>query len=167
MTALYDLAGQYKRLTEQLADMDMDAQTVADTIEASGLVDDLSTKAQGCELVARSLEAFVPAIDNEIKRLTALKKQRQTKADGLRDYIKMNMEAAGITKIEADLFKLSIAKNPPAVDVFEQDLIPESFMTKPEPQRPVPDKKAITDALKAGDEVPGARLTQSTRLKVS
>lgn len=167
MTALYDLAGQYKRLADQLADMDMDAQTVADTIEASGIVDDLSAKAQGCELIARSLEAFTPSIDDEIKRLSALKKQRQAKADGLRSYIKTNMEAAGISKIEASLFKLTIANNPPAVDVFEMSLIPDAFMTKPEPPPPAPDKKAIAAALKAGDDVPGARLTQSTRLKVS
>lgn len=167
MTALYDLAGQYKRLAEQLADMDLDAQTVADTIEASGIVDDLSVKAQGCELVARSLEAFTPAIDDEIKRLTALKKHRATAAAGLRSYIKTNMEAAGIDKIEAPLFKLSIANNPPSVEIFDAAMIPVQFMRQPEPPPPAPDKTALARAIKAGAEVPGARLTQSTRLKVS
>jgi hypothetical protein len=148
--------------------MDLDAQTVADTIEASGLTDALQEKAQGVELVARAAEMHCPAIDAEIARLQALKAHRQKIAQGLRDYLKRNMEEAGIERIECPLFKLVVKKNPPAVEVLDENQVPAGFWVTPAPKPPEAriDKKAIAAAIKAGQEVPGARLTQHTRLEV-
>lgn len=166
--ALYHLSGQYRQLAERLAEMDLDAQTVADTIEASGLTDALQEKAQGVEMVARAAEMHCPAIDAEIARLLALKAHRMAIAKGLRDYLKTNMEAAGIERIDCPLFKLSIKKNPPAVEVLSVADIPIGYWTTPEPKPPEPrlDKKLIAADIKAGKFVPGAELVQHTRLEV-
>ena len=169
MTAFYDLAGQYRQLAERLSDMDMDAQTIADTIEASGLVDDIQTKAQGVLMVAQGFEMHNAAIDTEIARLQALKAQRIKKAQGLQDYLLTNMQAAGIEKIECPLFKISIRKNPPAVEIIDQSEIPAELMVTPEPKPVVaaPDKAAIKKLLTAGSVVPGAQLTQGVRLVIA
>lgn len=167
MTSLYNIAGQYKLLADKLANMDVDAQTVADTIEASGLVDDMNAKALGCELVARSMEAFNPAIDAEIDRLAALKKQRANAAAGLRNYVKTQMDLCGISKIETPLAVLTIVKNPPSVDIYEEGLLEVKYMVQKPPPAPTPNKTLIAAELKAGIEVQGAKLTQSTRLKVA
>jgi len=168
MTALYVLTNQYLELAEKLADGDFDAQTIADTIEASGISDELAVKAQGIEFVARGAEAHHAAIDAEIARLTALKVHRQKVADGLRAYLKDNMERAGIEKIECPLFRLTIKKNPPSVELLDTSALPAEFWRTPEPKPPVaaPDKTAIKTALAAGVVVPGARLVQGTRLEV-
>lgn len=166
---LYEISGQYRQLAEKLAAMDLDATTIADTIEASGLTDALQEKAQGVELVARAAEIHCPAIDAEIARLQALKAHRQKIAQGLRDYLKQNMEAAGIERIECPLFKLSLKKNPPAVEVLDENAVPAGFWVTP-PPKPVEariDKKAIAAAIKANQDVPGARLVQHTRLEVA
>lgn len=165
--ALYALADQYKQLAERLASLDLDAQTVADTIEASGLTDEFAEKATGIEIVARTLEMHTPAIDAEIERLTALKKHRQKTAAGLREYLKTHMLATGITKIDAPLFKIQLQNNPPSVDVFEPDLIPLEFMVQPETPPMTPNRKAIAKAIKEGKDVQGCRLTQTQRLVVS
>ena len=165
--ALYTLVGQYQQLAERLSNLDLDATTVADTIEASGITDDIAQKATGIEMVARTMEMHTPAIDAEIERLQALKKQRQNAAKGLRDYLKTNMIAAGIDKIESPLFKIRLQNNPPAVDVFEAGLIPTEYMTYPEAPPAYPNKKAIADKLKAGTDIPGARLVQGQSLRVS
>jgi hypothetical protein len=165
--ALYALADQYKQLADRLSSMDLDAQTIADTIEASGITDEIAEKATGIEIVARTLEMHNPAIDAEIERLTALKKHRQKAAAGLREYLKTHMQATGILKIEAPLFKIRLQNNPPAVDVFEQDLIPLEYMVQPETPPMSPNRKAIAAAIKEGKEVPGCRMTQTQRLAVS
>ncbi len=167
--ALYHLVGQYRQLAERLADGDFDAVTIADTIEASGLTDALQEKAQGVELVARAAEMYCPTIDAEIARLQALKAHRQKIAAGLREYVRSNMEAAEIERIECPLFRLTLKKNPPAVEVLDESQIPAHFWTKPEPKPPEPriDKTAIKGAIKAGIDVPGVRLVQHTRLEVA
>lgn len=169
MTALYVLTNQYLELAEKLADGDFDAQTIADTIEASGITDELSVKAQGIEHVARAAEAHNAAIDAEIERLKELKAHRSKVAAGLRQYLLDNMQRAGIERIDCPLFQISIKKNPPAVDVFDPINLPSEYMVVPEPKPPVaaPDKKAIAAALKAGKEVTGARLTQAVRLHIA
>lgn len=168
MTALYVLTNEYLALAEQLADGDFDAQTIADTIEASGIKDELAVKAQGIEFVARAAEQHHGVIDAEIARLQALKAQRDRVAQGLRDYLKDNMERAGIEKIECPLFKISIRKNPPSVEVIDPLSLPLEYWRTPEPKPPVaaPDKAAIKAALQAGKEVMGAKLLQGTRLDV-
>lgn len=166
---LYEIAGEYRLLAEKLAAADFDAQTIADTIEASGLTDALQEKAQGVELVARAAECHVPAIDAEIARLQALKAHRQKIAAGLREYVRHHMEVAGIERIECPLFRLSLKKNPPAVEVLDDTQVPAGFWVTPEPKPPEPriDKTAIKNAIKAGQDVPGVRLVQATRLDVA
>lgn len=166
-TALYALRNEYIELTSKLADMDLDAQTVADTIEASGLTDSINDKAQNLMFVANQFDSHVAAMETEIARLTALRNNRKKVADGLRAYLLDTMRLTGIKKIDGPLIHLSVRENPPAVDVFEYGLIPAQFMRHPDPPAPVPDKPAIKSALQAGQDVPGCRLVRGVSLRIS
>jgi hypothetical protein len=168
MSALYAITNEYIALAERLADLDLDVETVKDTIEASGLMDSLQDKAQGLEYVARGALAHHFAIDSEIARLQALKLKRDKVAQGLRDYLKDNMIRAGILKIECSMFSISVRDNPPATEVFDLVSLPAEYWRTPvvKPPAPAPDKAAIKEAIQAGIEVTGARLTQGTRLEV-
>lgn len=163
---LYTLTQEYRALAVRLAEGDFDEKAIADTMEASGLPEQIGEKAQGCEMIARTFEADIPAIDAEIKRLQELKKARQARADALRDYLLRNMIASDIQVIECPLFRLSVAKNPPAVEVFDEKQIPQDYFTSPPAPPPALDKKLIAQALKDGHDVPGARLRQGLRLTV-
>ena len=57
--ALYTLGTQYRALLDTLAAGDFDAATIADTIESTGIEDDIQHKVEGYEMVARNLEALV------------------------------------------------------------------------------------------------------------
>lgn len=164
---LYALSQEYRALAMQLAEGNFDEQAIADTMEASGLPEQIGDKAQGCEMVARSFEADIPTIDAEIKRLQDLKKARQARADALRDYLLRNMIAGDIQVIECPLFRISIAKNPPAVDVFDEKQVPADYFTSKPAPPPVIDKTLIKKAIEDGFEVPGAKLQQGVRLKIS
>ena len=168
MTALYVLSSQYLALAEKLADGDFDLATIADTIESTGISDEIAIKAQGCEFVARGALAHNAVIDAEILRLQTLKARREKVAQAMRDYVKTCMEHASIEKIDCPLFSISIRKNPPAVDITDLLSLPKEFWRTPEPKPPIaaPDKTRIKEALQHGDEVIGARLTQTTRLEV-
>lgn len=164
--ALYKLTNQYLELAEKLSGLDLDTQTIEDTIEASGITDELVVKAQGIMHIASEAEKYAPLIDMEIERLQALKASRAKVAQGLRDYLKSNMERAGISKIECPFFTLSIKNNPPSVEIIDSLSLPLAYWRTPEPKPPVPvpDKKLILEKLKAGEEVMGAKLVQNTRL---
>jgi len=164
MTALYELAAEYRADAEKLADMDLDEQTLADTLD--GLSGELEVKAQNVIMFTRNLEATAAAIKEAEAQMAARRKALENRAAGLRRYVLENMQFAGIQKIECPLFKLSIRDNPAAVDIYEPGLIPAQYMKQPEPPPPAPDKTAIKAAITAGTDVPGARLTKGTRLDI-
>lgn len=164
--ALYTLAGQYQQLAEKLSELDLDAATIADTIESTGLTDSIAKKAAGIEMVARTMEMYNHFIESEIHRLKAVLKQRQRKADGLRDYLLENMEAAGISRIDAPLFTIRVQNNAPAVDVYDQRMIPAVYMTQPPTPELVPNKKYISAVLKTGQDIPGVKLATKRRLVI-
>lgn len=168
MSSLFVIADQYRALAHKLADLDFDASTITDTIEASGLTDELAVKASNIEHVARGAEAHNLAIDAEIARLQALKAHRVKVAAGLRQYLLDNMQRMEIERIDCPLFSITIRKNPPSVDIYDPLSIPAQYMVTPVPKPPVasPDKKSIAAAIKAGQEVTGAKLVQGTRLHI-
>jgi hypothetical protein len=168
MTALYNLSAQYMELANKLAAGDFDIQTIEDTIEASGIVDEFRDKTQALEFVARSALAHHSAIDAEIARLQSLKAKRDGVAAGVRKYLLDNMQRMGMTKIECALFSISIQNNPPSVEVFDPQSVPCIYIRIPEPKPLIaaPDKAAIKSALQAGEDVPGCKLKQSVRLVI-
>ena len=166
MSALFQISNQYLELAEKLASLDLDVETIEDTVEASGLVDDFTDKAQALEFVARGAVAYNPAIDAEIARLMALKASRERVAAGLRKYLMDNMVRTGISKISCPLFSINLQNNPPSTDIYDSLSLPDVYMRQPEPKPAVPDKAVIKSVLLAGVDVPGARLVQSQRLVI-
>lgn len=164
MSALYELAAQYRADAEKLADLDLDEQTLADTLEGMG--GELEVKAQNVIMFTRNLEATAAAIKEAEAQMAARRKALENRAAGLRRYVLENMQFAGIQKIECPFFRLSIRENPAAVDIYEPGLIPAEYMKQPETPPPAPDKSAIKAAITAGTEVPGAKLTKGTRLEI-
>lgn len=164
MTALYQLVAEYREAAAVLDDLELDEQTIADTLE--GLAGDLEVKATNVAMFARNLETTAAQIKEAEGQMAARRKAIEARADGLRRYLLACMQQTGIQKIESPYFRLAVRDNPAAVDVFDAKQLPAEFMRQPEPPPPAPDKSAIKEALKAGRDVPGARLTQGQRLEV-
>lgn len=103
--------------------------------------------------VLRKAEMMNLAIDDEIKRLQALKKSNESKAKGVKNYLKYIMSTFGISKIEGQFCKVSLRKSK-AVDVVDEllfrDLMPSiAEMRKALPNWCVLEVKANKTALKA------------------
>jgi hypothetical protein len=164
MTALYLIAQDYRATADKLADMDLDEQTIADTLES--MSGDLEVKATNTAFFVRNLEASAAAIKEAEAQMAARRKAIENRAGRIKDYLLASMMVAGVQKIECPHFKLAVRENPPAVEVYEPGLIPAEFMRQPEPPPPAIDKAAIKEAIKAGQEVPGCKLSRGMRLEI-
>lgn len=134
MTALYVLAHEYRDAAAMLADLDLDPQTAADTLES--LSGDLETKATNVAMFVRNLEATAAAIKEAEAAMAARRKATENRAEAVRRYLLNSMQAAGIAKIECPLFRLAVRDNPPVVDVFDAAQVPAEFMAPPPPAPP-------------------------------
>jgi hypothetical protein len=164
LPALYELAAEYRQAQDRLADLDLDEQTIADTLDS--LSGALEEKAQNVAMFIRNLEATSVAIKEAEGRMAARRKAIENRADRLKQYLLENMQFCEIREIECSWFKISVRENPPAVVVDAADLIPAEFMRQPEPPPPAPDKTAIAKALKSGQDVPGVHLMRGVRLDI-
>ena len=57
----------------------------------------------------------------------ALKKAESNSIDKFKQYVKENMEKLGIQKLETEIGKMSITKNPLSVEIQNEDEIPAEF----------------------------------------
>ena len=126
----------------------------------------LQNKSIGIIGYVQNEEALIDAVDVQIKRLQDLKKQKTNNLDKFKQYVKENMEKLGITKLETEIGKMSIAKNPLSVEIENEDESPSEF--KQEVMTVKIDKTAIKTYFKEnGEIVPGTRIiSDKTSLRV-
>jgi len=161
---LYQLAAEHRAALEKLADLDLPPDAVADTLESLG--GELETKAQNVVAFMRNLETTAEAIKKAEVEMAVRRKAIENRAARLKQYVLDAMQHNGIQRIDCPHFAISIAKNPPAVDVYDESQIPRDYFIDPPPPPPQLDKNLIKQAIKYGFEVPGARLTQGVRLNI-
>ena len=157
---LYELTDDYQRALMELADMDDEA--VQDTLNA--MKDTIEVKATNVAKFFGNLEANIAAMKNAEKAMATRRKIIENKSQKLLNYIKVNMEKAGIHEIHAPEFDIKIKKNPPKLIAGEIELIPAKFKTKEINVKLKSNE--IKKALKEGKSVKGCRLEQSTRLEI-
>lgn len=114
------------------------------------------------EFIGR-MEAEADAIRNEEKRLAERRKGFEKIADSMRDSIHQQMLDWQIKKVEGKLFTFAVQANPASVEITDESQIPGDYID----YKPQVDRNKVKDALKAGQEVPGARLiTDKTSLRI-
>lgn len=122
---------------------------------------ELKEKAINYGYVIRSFEYENDIIDAEIKRLKALKEQKEKAIQKLKDAVSDAMNIYGIEKVESPALKLSFRKSE-SVEISEN--LDKRFMIEKVTLQP--DKVAIKEAIKKGEQVEGAVLVINQNLQI-
>lgn len=162
--ALYELAADFRETADRLSDMDLDEQTLRDTLES--IAYPVEQKAVQVAAFVRNLEAAAEQIKQAEKQMADRRKAMENRAANVRQYLMDNMRACGFTKIEHPMFKVAIRQNPESVVIEDERQIPVDYMRQPETPPPVPDKAMMKKAMQDGYEIPGAKLTRTLRLEI-
>lgn len=122
---------------------------------------ELKEKAINYGYVIRSFEYENDIIDAEIKRLKALKEQKEKAIQKLKDAVSDAMNLYGIEKVESPELKLSFRKSE-SIEISEN--LDKRFMIEKVTLQP--DKVAIKEAIKKGEQVDGAVLVINQNLQI-
>jgi seryl-tRNA synthetase len=125
--------------------------------------DQLQAKAVNYAKVIANYQAESDAIDQEIKRLKAMKDSREKKIEWLKESVKKAMLVSGIEKVESPLFKLAVRRSE-SVEVDMVEALPNAFQNVKNVV--TADKVAIKEAIKRGENVTGARLIENFNLQI-
>ena len=155
MTALYELADQYKFLDSLLED-EADAESFATAL--SSLRDEFGNKVSNIGKFVLSLSSDIGAIRTEESRLAQRRKTLEGKIDWLKEYLHKEMTFAGIDKVQQDVVTVSLRLAPPSCIVVDLDEIPSEYR-RVIPEHWEPDKVAIIYRFKkTGEIVPGVEI---------
>jgi len=160
--ALYELSQGYQNLLSMVDEESPDADILNALTVIEGAIE---VKAGNIAHIIKTLESEAIFIKEEEKRLSLRRKSRENTVANMKQYLQDAMEQMGLDKINCATRTISIQVNPPAVQIIDEDTIPGKFLTLVPAHYEV-NKKLISEALKAGEEVKGAELSVGRSLRI-
>jgi hypothetical protein len=118
---------------------------------------DLPKKADGICWFLGHCESEMQYAGRVITQLQKAIERHEARQKRVRDLTKQAMLAAGIRRIQGTWQSLSIRPGSESVEILSEEEVPHEYC-RMVPEKFTPDKPAIKRAIKAGEEVPGARL---------
>ena len=160
MTNLYNLSTKHQQLLNML-DEGYSIEDLQDTLDSIEV--DMNTKVDNTVGLIRSVEADTDAIDKEIKRLQALKKQKNNFIGRLKQHLQDALEVQQKDNYRTATNYIYKRNNQPSVNITNESLIDKAYRI---PQPDKYDKKTMKEDILAGADVEGAELVNSTSLVV-
>jgi hypothetical protein len=155
---LYQIKNEYLTIASQLEQGELTPE-----IEQQLQINEeqLKEKAINYAYVIRSFEYDNDIIDAEIKRLKQLKEQKENAIDKLKNAVSDAMQLYGIEKIDSPTLKLSFRKSE-SIEV--SDNLDKKYLIEKTTLQP--DKNAIKQAIKDGQQVEGAVLVTNYNIQI-
>lgn len=162
MTTLAELVAERHDLEDATAEAD---GVVEESLEELWEQNDaaIQDKIEGWGHHLRDLSTDLDTLDAEIKRLQERKRVRQGEYERRRDFLRVQMEALGLPKLDRPLITVLVKDNPPSVRLsLSPENLPAAY------QRVIPakveaDKKALLAAHKKGEALPEGVYVEQTR----
>lgn len=124
---------------------------------------ELQTKAIDYAYVIKSFDSDISAIDEELKRLGAIKRAKVNAVTRMKESVLNAMQIYHIEKLETPTMKLSIRKSE-STEILMEEMIDEKF--KKQKTTILIDKIAIKKAIKNGENVEGAIIKENFSLQI-
>jgi predicted nuclease with TOPRIM domain len=160
MNSLYqinqDLLDIFQQVDDQDGELTPEQETALEIKEG-----ELQQKAVAYREVIGASETFITRIDDEIKRLQALKKQKQGLISRLKDNLLNAVKVFGEFEVGTVTFG---TRKSSSVEVEDVNALPNEL--KKTKVTESADKAAIKRLLKEGAVVPGCQIIESVNLKI-
>lgn len=156
MKPLYELAHEFRAIAEQLENSDLPDDCIAETLDGCAL--EFDEKIASIAAMLRNWEAMETALKAEEKRLGDRRRSIGTRIEKLEAYVIDHMQKAGRTKVNHDLFDVSVRTNPVSVVITGE--VPKDLCI----EHLTPNKTKIKEAIEQGEIFEFAYLDRSNSL---
>lgn len=158
---LYNINEEYSTLINEVEEMDGELTPELEerlTINSN----QLQSKSIAYLSVIKKNEYFTTQLDDEIKRLQAIKKRATRLNDNLKSRLESAVKIHG--EFETEFNKFSLRKSE-SIEVENVNSLPDRFKTIKIVESA--DKKALKEAIKKGEEIEGVMLNKNVNLKIN
>jgi len=159
---IYQIEKNYIQLAEEL--IDNGGELTPELSEALAITEEqLQNKAVAYSFVIKEMDGEVEIIENEIKRLQAMKKARENASERLKSNIKQAMQLFNIEEIKTPLVKINFRKSK-SVSVDDVNALPKEYKTVTVEE--TANKKEIKAVLENGGTIIGCRIVENKNLQI-
>lgn len=157
-TPLYEIKDEIVSLQNIEADGD---ESLEEAIHNSldDLQLDFNDKIDNIVKMNQSIDGDISLIDAEIKRLQARKQSFKKRQESMKKYVIKNMQELDKKTIKTALFSVSCVDGRDKVVIDNELEIPSDFVNIKVVESP--DKKALLDAIKSGQNIEGCHVEKS------
>jgi polyhydroxyalkanoate synthesis regulator phasin len=166
---LYEITKELQSLIDLLEHHELESEECDeysdDLMESISFVNDnFENKVSNYAKIITHLGNKSDAVNNEIKRLSAIKSRINRNVDNLKSTLKNSMESVGIDKVDFDTFKVVLRNNPYSVNILSENDIPDEYK-KQEIVVKI-DKTKIKNDAKSGKDIPGSELVRNKSVRI-
>lgn len=170
MSSLYGLTKEFKAFDELSSELEINEETgeiIDNSEQLKQLFDELECnfidKLDSCQYIRKELEGKADLLAAEIKRLQNRKKAFENRAERLKTLMIDSMVASGETKLKGKHnFSLGTRK----VLLIDENITPDFFNQEYVRTTKEFDKKKLTDDLKNGVVVEGAKMVEKINFSI-
>lgn len=167
MATLYHMSNDILNKKDELQQMLDDGiePSLDQAVEILDLQSNLAEKLKGYAHIIHQKTADIDVLDNEIKRLQAIKEKKQERAKWLQNTMIYAMQTHNIDKIDDPVLPIKLRKNTASVIVYcEVNDLPDEFIRSKTTVEA--DKNALGKAIKNGLVIDGVRLENRISIKI-
>lgn len=164
---LYELSNDYQKVWDLMDNPDIPEDAILDTLE--GIQGEIKVKAVDIACFIKDLRATVAAFKAEED---TLKKRRQTiekRTESLTDYLAKYLQMGDLTEVKDPRASISFRASKATRVTNPDELLAWAKVNRPAwvtVPDPIVSIMAVRDALKKGEEVPGAEIVTNQNIQI-
>lgn len=151
---LYEIANELREIESLIDSGEVEFETFFDTLYA--LDCQFDDKIMNCCALIAENNAYADSLDEQIKRLQALKKTHTARTESLKSYVRNQMLLSGRTRVKG-VFDVSIGKPALQVNIYDEAALPDCAF---EMVKKVLSKTDIKQMIEAGKITTGAAIIE-------
>lgn len=163
MTTLKDLVKTSNELEESLYESGGELTPELEA-QLTELKDKLPTKIDNYAVIIERAEMQAEYLKAKADKLNAIRKGLDTLVDRLKENLKEAAQTMDVQALEGSEYKVSVSRTKPKVDVTDMSLLTDEYLERVVTFKV--NKEKISEALKAGQQVHGARLLESYSVRI-
>jgi hypothetical protein len=163
MASLKELVKRSNELEELLYES---GGEITEAIEAqlAEMQEKLPTKIDNYAVVIERAEMQVEFLKSKIEALNSIRKGLESLSDRLKENLKDAAKQMNVPYLEGQEYKITVARSKPKVDVTDMSLLTDEYLEKVVTYKV--NKEKISEALKNGEQVHGARLIEGYSIRI-
>ncbi len=166
MSTLYEITSELDSIVNELHQYEQDQLEVPTELaqRLNGLLDQEGEKVDRCCIYITKTDKEIEHLKSHLQVVQSEIKKKERMIEYLKNIALNTMNRRGVRELQGKLGHKFSLRESTSVEIYDTKLLPDTFLKLKEEWQV--DKNAVKDAIKSGEQIPGARLSKNLNVQV-